>query len=259
MARLFTSASSQYLENTNAVLTSMPFTMACWFRSSDLTTTQTAMALGASGSNDRWALFLAGAQAGDFLQAASVQSGTTTAAATTTGFSADTWHHGCAVFASANSRSIYIDGGSKGSNAGSSTPGTPNRTSIGARNSSGVYGVFMSGRIADAGIWNVALSDAEVAALAKGLHPTRMRPDALVAFWELYGNDSPESDWHLIGGTRYPMTLVNTPTKAAHAPISPFAVRRWGSNPYLELPAGTLLQHPGMTGGMQNLVGGIRG
>jgi hypothetical protein len=257
MARLFTSASSQYLENTSAVLTSMPFTMACWFRSSDITTTQTAMALGASGSNDRWALFLAGAQAGDFLQAASVQSGTTTAAATTTGFLADTWHHGCAVFASANSRSIYIDGGSKGSNAGSSTPGTPNRTSIGARNSSGVYGVFMSGRIADAGIWNVALSDAEVAALAKGLHPTRMRPDALVAFWELCGDDSPEPDWHLIGGTRYAMTLANAPTKAAHAPVSPFAVRRWGRVPLIEEAVVTLPFGTNMRGGFDQMRGGF--
>jgi hypothetical protein len=112
----------------------------------------------------------------------------------------------------------------------------------------------MNGRIAEAGIWNVALSDREVAALASGVHPARMRPDALVAYWPLWGDDSPELDWHPSGGTRYPMTLTGTPTKANHAPIA-ISRRFWHGMPENDLSAGRLLANPGMNARMQELSG----
>jgi hypothetical protein len=103
------------------------------------------------------------------------------------------------------------------------------------------------------GIWNVALSDQEVASLAGGVHPTRMRPGALVAYWPLWGDESPAPDLHLIGGTRYPMTLSGT-TKANHAPVA-MSRRFWVVMPENDLSAGRHFVHPGYNARMQELSG----
>ena len=74
--------------------------------------------------------------------------------------------------------------------------------------------------IAEAAVWNVDLTDAEVAILAAGYSPLFVRPQFLVAYWSLFGDSSPEPD--IIGG--YDMTLNNGPTQATH-PIIHYPVR----------------------------------
>lgn len=213
MARLFDDASSQYLEHAAAVLTAAPFTMACWFRSDDAAVDQTLMSLSASGNDDnKLDLRASGTVAGDpvrFLTNAS------SIAVTTSGYTANTWHHACGVFAAVDSRAAYIDGGSKGTSTASVTPAGINRTRIGVSAGSVTAGRFMSGRIAEAGIWNVALTDAEVAVLADGFSPLFVRPQSLVAYWPMIGRYSPEIDKR--GG--FGMTLVNSPTAADHPRI----------------------------------------
>lgn len=93
--------------------------------------------------------------------------------------SASEWHHACGVWTSASSRAAFIDGGNKGTNATSTTPSGIVSTAIGQASFNA------GGSIADVAIWNVALSDAEVLALARGMSPMLVRPSALVAYWPL--------------------------------------------------------------------------
>jgi hypothetical protein len=67
-----------------------------------------------------------------------------------------------------------------------------NRTTINAWN--GGSNVGIAGNIAHPAIWNVALTDAEVAMLASGLSPLRVRPQSLIFYLPTLGRDSPEID-----------------------------------------------------------------
>jgi hypothetical protein len=218
MSRLFDDASSQTLASATAPLTAAPLTMVCWFNSDDIDSHQVLMSLSDTASdNNYFVLTIRGASAGDFVQAVVDGSGDADGTATTSsGYSANTWHHAAAVFASTTSQAAYIDGGSKGSNTSSAaTPLSVDAFGIGFFNRLSPV-QYMSGKIAEAAIWNVALNDAEIAALAKGYSPLLIRPQSLVAYWPLFGNDSPEPDrWK----NRYDLTLTNAPTKADHPRI----------------------------------------
>jgi len=227
MARLFDDASDQYLYNGTQV-TGMPFTMACWFNSNDITINQSLMTMSSeddSGWHGLW-LSLAGAQVGDYIQAAAYAGAGVKLAKTSTGYSADTWHHACGIFASATDRRAYIDGGSKGTNTDSCTPLSINNTVIGttyyftgAINESEAP---FSGAIAGAAIWNVALTDAEVASLATGVSPRSVRPESLVFYAPLWRDE----DEDFVGGLS--LTPVNTPTVAAHPRVLYLALPQIG-------------------------------
>jgi hypothetical protein len=50
------------------------------------------------------------------------------------------------------------------------------------------------GQIAHPAIWNVALTDAEVAMLGAGISPLRVRPQSLVMYLPYLGRNGPEID-----------------------------------------------------------------
>jgi hypothetical protein len=60
-----------------------------------------------------------------------------------------------------------------------------NKILIGARTASGTIGQYHGGQLAEVGVWNVALTAAEVASLAKGMTCDKVRPNALVAYFPL--------------------------------------------------------------------------
>ena len=216
MARLFDNASSEYLSYAGAVITGMPITIACWFNT-DTNTNQVLFNLYLS-SVDEFDFRL---QSGQIIRTR-LRVTTNADADSTTTFSLDTWHHACGVFASTTSRSAYLDGGNKGTNTTSKTPGTPVNTAIGSRQS--LAGQYMSGSIAEMGVWNIALSDAEVAILAAGYAPPFVRPQNLVAYWPLIRDE----DQDRVGG--YDMTPQNTPSISTHPPII------YPATPFLVLP-----------------------
>ncbi len=216
MSRDFERDSAQYLSNANAIISGTPFTMACWFRSENVANDQTLLSVGVAGSGDqKHALQLVGSAAGDPVR---VLSRTTSAgqADTSTGYTAGTWYHACGVWASATDRRAYINGGSEGTNTTSRAPTGMDSTYIGATQGASPV-TFSDGFIAEAGIWNVALTTGEIAALAGGVSPLKIRPDALVAYWPIYGAFSPEPDMR--GG--FHMTLNAAPVQANHAPVAP--------------------------------------
>lgn len=210
MARSFNDASNQYLEVDSAVLTDEPITMACQFKSDDATTFQTLMSIADKDVNTKWhKLILRGDMTGDPIHAGSWDGATSGFAITTWPYAAHVWHHACGVFAADNDRRVYIDGGSKGTNSNNVNVINLDTTAIGRLcRSSG--GQCMSGVIAEAAIWNVALTDDEVKSLSKGFTPLLVRPQNLVAYWPLIR--TPDID--KVGG--YDLTAYNNPGVVAH-------------------------------------------
>jgi len=227
MARLFDDPSSQYLSHAAAVLTAPPFSLGAWVRSDDITSAQNILALGVAGSgNQQWSLLLAGTTAGDPIQFL-IRTTANTIVATTTGFSADVWHYVMAVEGSATDHRVYIDGGSEGASTQSRAPTGADVTYIGARPGTSPTG-FMSGRIAWPCIWNVALTAEERLALARGVHPYKIRPEAIVTLY-LLGYESPEPDLSpaIVTATRFNMTLNNAPVRADGPPATLWTPKWW--------------------------------
>lgn len=167
--------SSDYIEATSAVVTGVPLTMACWFNSDSTTVNQVLMALTNATGAQRIFLEANGTLVGDPIRARVLNESATTS----TGYSANTWHHAAGVFASTTSRRAYLDGVSSTEGTTTASPTGINTTSIGYLLFSSARSVFMDGRIAEAAIWNVALEASEIAALAKGFKPSLIRPSNL--------------------------------------------------------------------------------
>lgn len=229
MARDF-DGTNQRLSSDTPALTAVPITMACWFNADDATKLQGLMCLSELGTSpatgDFFGLDLRGDVAGDPVRATSYSgsAGGNDYASTSSGYSTGTWQHAAAVFATTTSRAAYLNGGSKGTDTASNTPsaGALERTVIAARISTSSDYYHFNGRIAEAAIWNVALTDAEILLLSLGYSPMFVRPASLVAYWPLMGRTSPEQN--MVGVNV--LTLQNAPTVASHPRVlrtaSPF-------------------------------------
>jgi len=187
MARAFVSGSSQYLEVASALLTGPPLTFAAWA----LPNSSNANAILSIANNGSTQNYLAIYCAGGNLTARANDGGAATGA--TKSFSNSVWSHFAGTFASSTSRTAYVNGVAGSAESTSSTPGSLNRTAIG-RITASTPTLFFDGNIAEAAIWNIALSQADLTALAAAVSPLLVRPDALVAYWPLLGLYSPEID-----------------------------------------------------------------
>lgn len=190
MARTFQSSLLQYLHHDAAVLTAVPITIACRIRPATVTGARTVVSLAASTSATHYHRLNLTTNKARIESAAGAGAAAATATAT---FNAGDWVHICAVFASSTSRSVYTNGADKVTNATSRAPAGIDRTSIAAFVANGV-GVYYDGDVDFVAIWNVALSDGEVASIAGGTSPADVQSANLVAFWQLTGTDSPEID-----------------------------------------------------------------
>lgn len=213
MARTF-NGSSQYIYTTTAPLTGYPLTMACWFNVANVTADHSLMQLvdGSSGTHYH-ALLAEGTRAGDPVSVRSDSGGGASAARSTTSFSASTWSHACTVVSAANSRAAYLNGGGKGTNTGTQTFTDGTAIYIGVRVDTTLQ-LYCNGYIAEPAIWNVALTDAEVADLAKGFSPLLIRPESLVFYSPFIGQAEYTKDWK---GTA--LTESTIPGTIAHPPI----------------------------------------
>src|SRR3990167_1128281 len=215
MSRLFASASSQYLQVDVGILTVYPITMACWFRSNDVTANHGLMWLGDKDVAAHYHALEINAGFDDVI-ASSRAGGGPVEAISSTSYTANTWHHACAVFTSATDRAAFLDGAGKGTNATDITPAGIDRFAIGRFADSSPVN-YMDGRIAECAIWNVGLSDQEVSNLATGRVPAfRIRPDALKGYWPI-GLGSPETD---LSGALNNLTVTGA-TVADHVPLGP--------------------------------------
>ena len=177
---------NQYLSTASAPVTSWPLTMACWFNVANVTTQYVLMYVGKLNAEERFVLQAGGHLSGDPVATNYIQTdGNSFRADTTSGFSANTWSHACAVHTSASSRTAYLNAGSGGTNTGSAILSNTgiNAVLIGAQsNPANPAFTYTSGLIAEVGIWNVALTADEIASLAKGMTCDKVRPQSLVFY-----------------------------------------------------------------------------
>ncbi len=212
MARLFDDASSQYLRgDISTIVNDVPVSMAAWIYTDINSINQVPVGLFTAAVEDN-RIYMTVDSASKF--SAVYHNNVYGIAATTASYSVNTWHHICGVFSAGNSRSVYMDGGSKVTNTTSITPfpSSLDRFSVGVADDSSPT-AYMSGRVAEAAVWELALSDEEVAALGKGFCPLLVRPCHLTHYVSLVR----DHDLDTVGGLR--LTAGNSPTVADHPRI----------------------------------------
>ena len=177
MAYEFTAASSQYLSTASTPLTTYPCTIAAWCRLTNTGADAVICSINKGTSAFNRLVLLRGSddkfRAQDFGEGNLVAAGSTTVAANTT-------YHAAAVFASNESRNIFVNGVNEASNTANQSISTdPTEILIGARRGSAGLGLYFQGRVAEVGIWNVALTQPEIASLADGMTADKVRPQSL--------------------------------------------------------------------------------
>ncbi len=211
MARLFDDTVPHRLEaDGTPPVTGFPFTFVTWAQLDDVADQGAVLSIGDKDvSNMVWTISYDGITGGDPIKG-QVVDGSQANFFTTTGLTVDTWHHGAFVEESATSHNILIDGGSKATSTSNKTPAGADRVSIG-RLARSAGGADHSGLIGPVAIYDVALTDADVASLAAGVNPKRYKRGNLVALWPINGQ-SPEPD--IIGGFSLTVTGATVSDRA---------------------------------------------
>jgi len=196
MSRLFDDAQSEYLEINQAVLSGTPLAMVCLFNTDELDNIKTLMCISDKDISD--VSFWLALHSNDTVFCGTEGGGVGYYAYTTSDYSADTWQHACGIFASATDRRVLIDGGNKGTNADAATPAGLDRTSIGVWGSGG-HSYYMSGKIAEAAIYDLSVWPGATAAdkadnfekilLSLIKYTPSAYPLGRVAYWDLVRND----------------------------------------------------------------------
>lgn len=169
---------NQYLE-VSAAVANRPCTMAAWAYLD--TTAGSAKDICSVSSKTALAVLRLNVNTGGQFRIA--DQGNVNAVANGGTMSANVWNHYAGVFASGASRTAYTNGVAGAENTTSVATITPTVTSIGAWFEGTNNPIqFFDGRIAEIGIWNAALTAAEIASLAKGMTCDKIRPQSLVFY-----------------------------------------------------------------------------
>lgn len=92
-----------------------------------------------------------------------------------------TRNHAVGVFASSTSRTAYLNGTAATTNTNNLTVGTVTVLTIGGSRVNGTN-EYSTSEISEVGIWDVALTGAEITSLSRGFKPPRIRPQSLVFY-----------------------------------------------------------------------------
>lgn len=201
MSRSFDGSTGNHLNVETPIVTAPPFSMFAWYYSTSASGNQTLISIGgqnAAFTEARGFALTIGFSAGsgeNAVVAETRQHNTRPKAKTSVAPTANVWQNGCGVWAGIADRRAFLNGGSKGTNATSQavTAADLKRTAVGLTRELGNFS-GMVGQIAHPAIWNVALTDDEVAMLAAGISPLRVRPQSLVMYLPFLGRNGPEID-----------------------------------------------------------------
>jgi hypothetical protein len=216
MARLFDDVDEDHFQLGTGVVTAVPISMSAWFRSNDTGATQTIMGVfeGAGNPGDRF--YLNAWSDGNVYYTARGASGSFDYSIGT--YSANQWHHVAAVSASASDHHGYLDG-SETTDATNIGTLTITDTLIGARRVNFIRSIYMSGDIAEVTFWDVALTDAEVVALAGGANPLRFRNSNIQAYYPLLAISGNAIDFS--GGANELTENNGVAQSVSHPPVQP--------------------------------------
>ena len=177
--------STQYLSVAQAIVTSPPISMSAWI---NLNSVSTGNVISIDNPADYTAYRIQ--IASGYLRAAVTTSNSDPFiyAQSTSTVSTGAWLHVAAVYSSSASRTIYF-ANQKATNTDSISISNVTRTVIGATSGFNyVISQLITGTIAEPAIWNVALTDAEIASLAAGFTPDQIRPQSLQFYAPLVRN-----------------------------------------------------------------------
>jgi hypothetical protein len=181
MAYNFTAANSQYLNTGSIPVTSTPLTIAAWFYPT-ADASGTLCSIGVSSGTNRQQLFYDSTLSGSGrLAANSVDNLGQSESSISNVITLNAWQHGAGVYTSSTERLAYHNGNAGTVNTVSRIPSGLNTITIGGRWNTAIGGL-VTGRIAEVGIWSVALTAAEVASLSKGMTCDKVRPQNLVFY-----------------------------------------------------------------------------
>lgn len=187
---------NDYLNLATPVVTDDPITMAAWIYPANVASAMGIIGVGTgTGAFQEFHMYL---NTDDLLVMARNE-GSYPYAISAGNVSANTWHHVCGRFVSTFSRSAFVDGGNRGDNAAEGNPnsGSINVTRIGQYPNT--TNNKFEGYIAEATIWNVALTNDEVAILGKGYSSLLVRPQNIAAYVPLVRNTFDD----LVGGVSF--------------------------------------------------------
>lgn len=204
MAALFDDANTQFLEADSLPVASGiggKVSMNLWFNDNDGTFDGMPMVLANSASETSY-LALTNDASGANVARAQTRSGGSDIASSTTSYTIDVWNQMLAVFDDdADDRSVYLNGGSKGTNTDAQGFPTWDKFSVGANLRNTNFGHF-SGLLAEAAVWNVALTDADAAILGAGYSPLFVKPGGLVFYAPLIRPDAADDWMDIISGIK---------------------------------------------------------
>jgi len=181
MAASFSSASSQYLTTASTPVSSAPLTISAFGTINTIGgVAKTLVSIESGNSNILHQLFIDGAQRPSFYTEG--LSGVSYCNIASPLATVGSVFHILGVVNSQSSRSVYFNGSTSNTNV-TNTGTTPvTRINIGSRYYAGSLGGYQNGLIAEVGIWNAALTAAEIASLAKGMTCDQIRPQSLVFY-----------------------------------------------------------------------------
>ena len=144
-----------------------PFSISCWFNVPNVTDAFYLLSINDINSSDAYfALAAAGTLTGDPVVVLAGDAGGTSFAQSSAGFTANTWHHVLAVFTSVSSRTVYLNGGSSGTETTARSPNLAllDNIAVGAlRRSSVIHSQCL---IDDIAIYPIALNATQAGYLA---------------------------------------------------------------------------------------------
>lgn len=173
------------IKSTTAPVTTLPLTMACWFYVASFY--QNFIPLlsisDSAHSSDSQTRLIVNNDGGFKVAANSWSTDGYHRASSTATPSTATWQHAAGVWSANNARAAYLNGGNKGTNSNT------NNNAMVAQEFNNGYNPWsgqnpgddswLIGSIAEIAVWNVALTDAEIAVLGKGYSPLFVRPASL--------------------------------------------------------------------------------
>ena len=253
MARLFDDGSSEYLEISQAVESSLPFAIICWFNTNDDIVAQNVFGMADKDvANEVRTLYITAANK-IAAYSESAANGASQALTTAT-WSVNTWHHTCGIWSGIADRRVFLDGANKATNSSSVTVINLDTTAIG-RLPGSTPTLYWSGLMAEVAIYDLSAwpgaSDSARAdnfekilpSLAAGYSPL-FYPLGLVAYWPLIqGNDDDR-----VGG--YNMSPINTPSIGDHPRIIYPVTPQLGFLKTAVAAGGTMTLNTGFWGGV---------
>ena len=204
------SGSGQYLSVSNGIVSAYPYSFVCWVKIASLPSANSALiSLGStSTSNEYTELYVSTTGAvGGWSDDTNGGVGAITTATMSTG----AWHLAVAVFSSATSRTVYLDGANAASNTTSRTPTGFNASGLGVVfTGTGTAHSLLTGSIAYCTIYNVALTSTDVTNLwnsGSGVAPNTIESSNVVSYSPFQGS-SPWAD----GVSTNTWTTTGSPT-----------------------------------------------